>query len=353
MINFLTLNPFLEHIFFGNSIREYIIAVLLFVALLAFFKIIQAVILNKIAVFVTKTKSDIDDMLLSIVKNVKPTFYSFFAFFFAVKFLHVPESFHKILSWIMILWLTYQTVISLHILIDYISSKKIKTDSGNTKQALSTLSLISKVVLWVLGALFVLSNMGVNITSAVAGLGIGGIAVALALQNILGDLFSSFAIYFDKPFEIGDFIVVGDKVGTVEKIGIKTTRIKALQGEEIVFSNRELMNAQIQNFKKLKSRRISFSVGVTYDTPNTKLKMVPVLVNDLFKTINDVRLDRVHFAKFDESSLTFEIVYYAETSDYTVSMDKRQEINLGIKALFEKKGIEMAFPTRTLYMKKD
>ena len=239
------------------------------------------------------------------------------------------------------------------IVIHYYIAKRFGGDDDKARGAAELLGLIARIALWVLGFLLILSNFGIDITSLIAGLGIGGIAVALALQNILGDLFSSFAIYFDKPFEIGDFIVVGDKSGIVKKIGIKTTRVTSLQGEEIVFSNKELTTAQIQNFKKLKERRKVFSVGVTYNTPAEVVEQIPSFIEGVIKNIDNVRFDRSHFMEFADSALVFETVYYILSADYNDYMDVNQSIHLGIKKIFDEKGIEFAFPTQTLYVKKD
>ncbi|MEX0918902.1 MAG: mechanosensitive ion channel family protein [Candidatus Paceibacterota bacterium] len=346
-------SSFLSLEFFGNSVQAYLIALGLLIAFLIVFKIIQTIILRRLADLAEKTTTDIDNTLIDIVRRIRPGFYSFLALFLAVKSLILPALLIMIINWILIIWVTYQAIIALQILIDYAFRKKMSEESGNTEQALRTLSIISKGVLWVVGILFILSNMGVNVTSAMAGLGIGGIAIALALQNILGDLFSSFAIYFDKPFEIGDFIVVGDKVGTVEKIGIKTTRLRALQGEEIVMANKELTSAQIQNFKKMAERRVVFHFGVTYGTETAKLKKIPAMIKEIFGQLSQARLDRAHFSRFDDSALTYEVVYYTNSADYDLYMDTQQEINLSLKDAFDEASISLAFPTRTIHLIKD
>jgi small-conductance mechanosensitive channel len=179
-------------------------------------------------------------------------------------------------------------------------------------------------------------------------LGIGGIAIALAAQNILGDLFNYFVIFFDRPFEIGDFIVVDDKKGTVEYIGIKTTRVKSLSGEQLVFSNSDLTQSRIHNFKKLQRRRIVFSVAVVYQTSQKHLVMIPDIVKAAIEHAGTTTVDRVHFASFGNSSLNFEAVYFVEDADYNLYMDIQQKINLSIFEAFNEKGIEFAYPTQTL-----
>jgi len=214
------------------------------------------------------------------------------------------------------------------------------------------LNIIIKIILWIIGLLLILSNLGINITSLVAGLGIGGIAIALALQNILSDLFSSFAIYFDKPFKVGDFIIIGKDMGTVEQIGIKTTRLRALQGEQIVISNQELTSARIQNFKKLSERRVAFELGVVYGTPDDKMKKIPELIEKIIKETKDTRFDRSHFKSFGDFALIFETVYYITSGEYLDYMNAQQEIGLKIKEKFSTEEIEFAYPTQTLFLNK-
>ncbi len=275
------------------------------------------------------------------------------SFFLASRGLVINHSFNILLTWTLTIWSVWILAKVGGKIIDFLFYLKIKKQEGNTAEALKTLSLIAKVSLWLFLILLALSNMGFNVNAVFAGLGIGGIAVALAVQNILSDLFSSFAIYFDKPFEVGDFIVFGDKLGVVEKIGIKTTRIKALQGEEIVISNKELTSGQIQNFKKLQERRITFSFGVKYGTTNVKLKKIKKIMADVISKIDNCRFDRCHFYRFDDFSLFYEVVYFVNSPDYNTYMDIQEEINLNLKSSLEKEKIEMAFPTQTLHIKNE
>jgi small-conductance mechanosensitive channel len=200
-----------------------------------------------------------------------------------------------------------------------------------------------------------LAIAGIDLT----GLAIGGAATAIvigfALQSVLSDAFSAFSIYFDKPFEIGDFIVVGEYSGTVTKIGMKSTRVQLLQGEELVLANSELTKTSVRNFKKMKRRRISFSFGVTYDTTSKKLKKIPEIIKKIMdpeKLDHLYKLDRIHFTEFGDFSLNFEVVYFLKTQDYVKYRDTQQAINYAIKEAFEKEGIEMAFPTQTIHLNK-
>lgn len=301
-----------------------------------------------------KTKTDLDDALVSILDTINPVVLGAASLAFAVRFADVPPIVITTVSGAFLIALVYQASIGAARIVDIALLKtKGKRGDGGRKVALSLLSGAVKVAIWVVGGLLVLSNLGVDITSLVAGLGIGGVAVALALQNILSDLFSSFAIYFDKPFEVGDFIIVGEHLGTVEKIGIKTTRLRSLQGEEIVISNAELTSARIQNFRKLKERRVAITFGVLYETPHELLKEIPGMVRSIIEhDEKGARLDRVHLAAYGASSIDFELVYYALTNNFIEHMDTQERILFAIKEAFDTKGIAFAYPTQTVYVKK-
>ena len=224
------------------------------------------------------------------------------------------------------------------------------TSDPGAKSAVGLISFLGRVIIWSLVLVLVLDNAGVDITALVAGLGVGGIAVALAVQNVLGDLLSSLSIVLDKPFQVGDFIVVGDMVGTVERIGIKTTRLKALSGEQLISSNSDLLSSRIRNFKRLYERRVVFQVGVTYQTSAEKLRAIPEMIKEIIEKNDNVRFDRCHFSKFGDFALMFETVYYVTLPDYALYMDRQQSINLHIYTAFEKEGIEFAYPSQTLFL---
>lgn len=217
--------------------------------------------------------------------------------------------------------------------------------------ALATLSLWgSKVLLWAVIVLAMLSNLGVNITAFVASLGVGGIAIALAVQNILGDVFASLSIAVDKPFEIGDFIVVGSLAGTVEHVGLKTTRIRSLGGEQIVMANAEMIGSTIQNYKRLQERRIVFKFGLTYSSSPEQIKKVPRIVERIIREQKMARFDRSHFLGFGESALEFETVYIVLDPSYNVYMDVQQAVNIGMMEAFSEIGVDFALASRTVYV---
>jgi len=350
MLEQIIFSDFWQYQVFGNSIKAYAATFFALLAFLLVFAIFQQYILSRLQKLAEKTKTDIDDALIEIVKSIKPPFYFFLSFWLAINFLTFADFVKNLINITLMIWVTYQVINAIHILLDYIATRRIKEESA--KKTIEFAAKIAKAILWAIGVLLILSNLGVNVTSLIAGLGIGGVAVALALQNILGDLFSSFAIFFDKPFVVGDFIAVGNIRGEVEKIGIKTTRLRSLKGEEVVISNRELTSAIIHNFKKMERRRVNFQLTVTYNTPVEKLKKIPKIIERIIKSIKLAEFDRAHFMQLGDSALIYEIVYYVKTREYVKYADTSQEINLKIKGEFEKEKIEFAFPTQTIYLEK-
>ena len=225
------------------------------------------------------------------------------------------------------------------------------TDDTREKNLGPLLSLF-KFILWTLGIIFLLANLGLDVSTAIAGLGVGGIAVAIAAQGILGDLFSYLVIFFDKPFELGDFIVFGDKSGVVERIGIKSIRIRVLSGELLIIANSDLNAARVHNYKQMLQRRVLFTVRIAYETPADKVEKIPTIIKDVIgsvETIEGVIFDRSHFNAFGEYSLNFETVYYVPTNNYRIFMDTQQEIYNKIFRTFKEEGIKFAYPTQLLY----
>lgn len=224
------------------------------------------------------------------------------------------------------------------------------TAQASNPVVMGMLSWIMRIMMWATLLMAALSFMGVNITAFVASLGVGGVAVALALQNVLGDLFASMSIGLDKPFEIGHFITFGDIAGNIEHVGVKTTRLRSLSGEQVVISNSELLKNTLHNYGRMRERRIVFGFGVTYDTARAELERLPVLLRGIIEGFEHTRFDRAHFKGFGDSSLDFETVYYVTVPEYGTYMDIQQAINLALIDRFAEAGIEFAFPTRTLYV---
>ena len=222
---------------------------------------------------------------------------------------------------------------------------RAESDAASTTST-AALGFVARAAIWLVAILMILDNFGVNITTLVASLGIGGIAVALALQSILGDLFSSLSIVLDKPFVVGDFIIVDEAVGTVEYVGLKTTRIRSLGGEQIVFSNSDLLKSRIRNYQKMQTRRIAFSIRVAHEVSRAQLRAISGILREAVEAQEKVRFDRAHFKGYGTSSLEFEVVYFVLVPDYGVYMDVQQEINLAVFDRFAAEGIEFAYPTQ-------
>ncbi len=210
---------------------------------------------------------------------------------------------------------------------------------------------MARLALYVVLFLLILDNIpGVEITALLASVGIGGIAVALAVQNILGDLFASLSIALDKPFVVGDFIIVGNEMGTVEEIGLKTTRVRSISGEQLIFSNTDLLGSRIRNFGRMQERRVVFTIGVSYETDARTLRAIPAILRDIVESQEQVRFDRAHLARIDDYDLVYEVVYFVLSPEFNVYMDVQQAINLALIERFRAEEIDIIYPTQQIYL---
>jgi len=351
-----TFNDILSYRIGESTGVNYMMALASFVIFILILLIFKGIMIHKLKSLAKKTKNEFDDILIDSINDLHWPFYVFLSLFISLKFVSVPDFVDKALGFIIIIFVAYYIVKFLQNIIDVaadkIKLKRKQEDAAHESAVIDVLKKIVKGVLWALAVIIVLSNFGYNLSTLAAGLGIGGIAIAFAFQAILGDIFASFSIYFDKPFKVGDFIIIGDDLGTVKHIGIKTTRIQTLQGQELIVSNKELTETRVHNYKSMERRRIAFTFGVEYDTKLNKLKKILEIVKEVFDKIKDADLDRVHFKQFGDFSLNFEVVYYVNKPDYLAYMDTQQEVNFALKERFEKEGIVFAFPTQTLYLNK-
>jgi small-conductance mechanosensitive channel len=352
------MKEFLEQMYFGNTVKEYLVSIGIFILAVLITMIFKKIILKKLREWAKKTETTVDDFLIGVIeKGLVPLLY-LGAFYLAIKTLTLQPNVERIIDVaaviIMTLFIIRMITTFLRYLLNSFIRKKAEAeeDALRKQKQIRGITTIVNFLIWVLGFVFLLDNLGFEISAVIAGLGIGGIAIALAAQAILGDLFSYFVIFFDRPFEIGDFIIVGEKKGNVEYIGIKTTRIRSLSGEQLVFSNTELTNSIIHNYKRMERRRVLFRLGVIYETPGSQLAEIPAIVKGIIEEQPDVAFDRAHFASYGNFSLDFEFVYYVLSSDYNKYMDTQQVINLKIYQEFERRGIVFAYPTQTLYLNK-
>jgi small-conductance mechanosensitive channel len=271
---------------------------------------------------------------------------------FGLKYLTLSSSFLAIERVALLTAITFFLLRAASSLVSYMFRQALSRQEKNEQREKQSrgILLIVHIIIWSAGILFLIDNLGYDITTIIAGLGIGGIAVALAAQTILGDLFSYFVIFFDKPFEIGDFIIIDDKMGTVEYVGIKTTRIRTLSGEQLICSNTDLTNSRVHNYKRMQERRVVFEFGIVYNTPAAKIKLIPQMVKHIIESVEYTRFDRAHFKSFGDFSLNYEVVFYVLSADYNTYMDIQQAINIKLFELFEKEEIAFAFPTQTVLL---
>ncbi len=347
---------FWSEIYFGNSVEDWTIAFIIMVVTFIILKVIQKIAVLKISKLARRTKTDIDDLVVDILSGTKIFTLLVASIYVGSYVLTLPSAiftlWQKTVMLVLILQAGFWMGSGIAFLLGRAVKKRMDENAASTT-TITFLGFIARIFLWSIVLLLILDNLGVNITSLVAGLGIGGIAIALAMQNILADLFASLSIVLDKPFVIGDFIVVDQLMGTIEYIGMKTTRIRSLSGEELIFSNNDLLKSRIHNYKRMFERRIVYGFGVIYQTPLEKLKLINNIISDIIKSQNQARFDRVHFKEYGDSSLNFEVVYFVTNPDYNIYMDLQQAINLEMFRRFQEEGIEFAYPTRTLFIQRE
>jgi small-conductance mechanosensitive channel len=345
-------------IYYGNTLNAWLWAVIVAIVIFAILKVLQKVIIKHLTPFAEKTETFFDNLAIDLFKGTKFFFFLFLSLYAASLALSLPERTGSLLrNAILIAFFLQAAIWGNHCLYFFLNRYKIqKSASEEDKTGVAIImafGFIGKLFLWTIVLLLILDNLGVDITSLIAGLGIGGIALALAAQNILGDLFASLSIMLDKPFVIGDFIVLDGYKGSIEQIGLKTTHLRSLSGEQIIISNADLLKSRIRNYKRMYERRVVFSIGVIYQTSYDKIKIIPRIIREIIESQEQTRFERAHFSEFGNSSLNFEIVYWVKNPDYDVYMDLHQAINLEIFRRFEEEGIVFAYPTQTLYLNRE
>jgi len=350
------LNTLFQLSFVGNTIGAYAMALFVFFLVYIVLLVFRKGVLKKLKGLAEKTKTDFDDLLVEIVSAVGPPLYLLLSAGIALQFIQHPSWVKNIGYWVALFVVVYSAMKALSRVIDYffakIIKKRLEEDGTFDLSVIKLLGKGLKGILWAVAILLVVQNLGYDVTALIAGLGIGGIAIAFALQGILSDVFASFSIYFDKPFQTGDFIVVGNDMGTIKHIGLKSTRIQTLEGEELIMSNKELTEARIKNYRGFEKRRMTFSFGIKYETPTEKVRAIPQMVKEIIGKIELAEIYRIHFTDFGDFSLNFNTVYYIASGDFTVHKDVQHEINIALMERFEKEGIEFAYPTQTVYLKK-
>ncbi|MDD5422510.1 MAG: mechanosensitive ion channel family protein [Candidatus Omnitrophica bacterium] len=344
----------MERVFFGNRVFDYIVALSALAVSLLFVRVVIRFFIKRLKKLAERTATTIDDFLIKALEKIALPALYVSCFYVSAKILKLPSGADALINALEMIIITFFAARIVVMLAGWginIYLAKNKQDP-TVVRSFEGLLWVVKYLIWVLAVIILLDNLGYKVSTLIAGLGIGGIAVAIAAQALLKDFFSYFSIVFDRPFKIGDFIIIGDFMGTVEYIGIKTTRIRSLGGEQVIFSNTDLTDSRVRNYRLMEKRRVFFRIGVTYQASLGQLKEIPKNIENIIKNTKEAAFDRAHFFSYGDFSLIFEVVYFVLDADYNKYMDIQQEINFAIKEAFEKRGIEFAYPTQTLYVNK-
>lgn len=343
---------FLDQILHHNSVRAWAVAIAVALTAFAALLVVRALLLSRLSAIAKRTSTDLDDVLVEIVARTRPYFLAAAAAVFGSRFLVLPPTTDLYLAGAFSLVLLAQCgmwgATAVDLWINQRLNRRVTGVDVASATTIRALGIGIKVLLWVIIFITALDKFGVNVTTLVTGLGIGGVAIALAVQNVLGDLFAALSIVLDKPFDVGDAIAVDQMSGTVERIGLKTTRVRSLSGEQIIISNSDLLRSRIRNYKRQVERRVVFTTDITYDTSPEIVARIPAMIREVVSTQQPVRFDRSHFTQYTDSALRIETVYYVLDADYTRYLDIQQSINLELLRRFNAENIEFAFPTRTI-----
>ena len=339
---------------YQNTIIQWGIALGIVAGVFVGMRLVLRQVIRRLSVLASKSENEADDLVVKLIDRTKWLVLLAVAIYAGSLALTLPADIESLISSLVVIALLVQLAIWGSEFLTFWINRQIEQrveDDAATATTLSAMHFIGKLVLWSVVFLLALANLGIDISALIAGLGVGGIAVALAVQGLLTDLFASLSIVMDKPFVIGDFVIVGEYMGTIEHIGLKTTRVRSLSGEQLVFSNNDMLNSRIRNYKRMQERRILFTIGVTYDTPPDRLERIPGMIREIVDSQELTRFDRSHFKSYGDFALLFETVYYVLSPEYNVYMDIQEQINLAIYRKFEEEGIEFAFPTQTLFLR--
>ena len=343
--------------FYGNSLERWLIALGVAAVLVLVLHFGKRLVFKRLSALAARTETDLDDAVSELVGRTKLLFIVVIALYFASLSLTLPQKASDLVAVVAKIAFFIQLALWGSGLISFWASRQVagsveKNDEA-TATSVNVLEYVAKVVMWAVILILILDNLpGIEVNSLITSLGIGGVAVALAVQNILGDLFASLSIVLDKPFVIGDTLEIGEYRGTVERIGLSSTRIRSLDGEELIFANSDLTKSRIRNYKNMTRRRVTFALGIKGDTPAEKLAAIPEMVAEIVAAQEMTTFERCHFRRFGDFALDFEVVYVVEDPDFKLSLDVQQSINMAIYQRFEAAGIEFAFPTQTIILEK-
>jgi len=345
---------FLEWQFYHNSVQAWLVAGIVFVVIGATLFIARTLLARRLARVAARTSTTADDALVDLLRRTRYFFILAAAVAGAALFLDLPRRAIAVGHVLGTIALILQFAIWGNGLITFwfqnYAERKADSDVAS-RTTIAAFSFVARAILWTMLLLVTLNRLGIDVTALITGLGVGGIAVALAVQNVLGDVFAALAIVLDKPFVVGDAISVDTLTGTVENVGLKTTRIRSVNGEQLIFSNTDLLKSRIRNFKRMQERRVVLTIGVSYDTPPDTVARIPAMLREAVEAQDQVRFDRSHFMSYGESSLVFETAYFVLTGDYLTFANTNQAVNLAVLRRFSAERIDFAFPTRTIVVR--
>ena len=345
---------FLEWQFYHNSVQAWLVAGIVFLVIGATLLIARTLLARRLAAVAARTSSAADDAIVDLLRRTRYFFILTAAVAGATVFLELPSRALAIGRVLGTIALILQIAIWGNGFINFwfrnYAERKADSDVAS-RTTIAAFSFVARAIMWTMLLLVTLNRLGIDVTALITGLGVGGIAIALAVQNVLGDVFAALAIVIDKPFVVGDAISVDTLSGTVENVGLKTTRIRSVNGEQLIFSNTDLLKSRIRNFKRMQERRVVLTIGVSYDTPPDTVARIPDMLREAVEAQEQVRFDRSHFMSYGESSLVFETVYFVLTADYLVFANTNQAVNLAVLRRFSAEVIDFAFPTRTIVVR--
>lgn len=347
------MQSFWQQVYWDNTVMAYVIAAGGIIVALIVIRIVKKIFVTRIDKWTQKTSNKFDDLFTSVIEKFIIPWLYIFVNYSIIQQLDLHPRLDKVLDGAMAFVTMFFAVRLINFMIQVMISGYMRR-RGETEERIRHLSgmlIVVKGFVWVIGLLTLARNFGFDVSTLLASLGVGGIAIALASQAVLGDLFSYLVIFFDKPFEIGDAVTVGNDVnGTIEYIGIKTTRIRSVSGEQLIISNTNMTNSTIRNWKRMEQRRVAFRIGVVYSTDYKLLQRIPGMLQEIILEHEKVRFERAHLQEYGSYSINFEIVYFITEADYNLFMDTHQAVLFRIHEEFEKSGIGFAIPSQTVFI---
>lgn len=342
--------------YLGNTAWQWLIALAILVSVFFGLLLLRRVIQAQHRKLAATPQVELLELPLSVASRTTLLFITILSLFLALQAVELPAKVSRLFVtaitisafWQAGLWITTAVLGSLE--------RKRAASMGIDRAVVGTLGIIgfiARVIIWSFVLLLTLDNLGIEIKPLLAGLGIGGLAVALAVQNILGDLLASLTIALDRPFVVGDSLSVDEFSGTVEYIGVKSTRLRSTSGEQIIIPNANLLSSRLRNNARMSQRRVAFIISLSQDTSPTQLRQLPSQIRALIESYDEVRFDRSHFAKITASAFDVESVYFVLKPDYGLYMDIQQGINLRLLELMESEGLEFASPSQRLWLEGD